>query len=77
MVVLSFCPQVLEKTFYMENPDEIVPDKFVGCSIDWAAGQDTTVMQVRKKVGDKKGKGKGAVTINQTKPCDSFFNFFK
>jgi hypothetical protein len=35
-------PQVLEKTFYMENPDEVVPDKFVGCTIDWAAGKDTT-----------------------------------
>ena len=34
--------QVLEKTFYMENPDEVVPDKFVGCTIDWAAGKDTT-----------------------------------
>lgn len=34
--------QVLEKTFYMENPDEIVPEKFVGCTIDWAAGKDTT-----------------------------------
>uniref|UniRef100_A0A383V5W6 Nucleosome assembly protein n=1 Tax=Tetradesmus obliquus TaxID=3088 RepID=A0A383V5W6_TETOB len=72
-----FTNKVLEKTFYMENPDEIVPDKFVGCSIDWAAGKDTTVSVVKKKVGDKKNKGKGAVTINQTKPCDSFFNFFK
>lgn len=26
----------------MENPDEVVPDKFVGCTIDWAAGKDTT-----------------------------------
>jgi hypothetical protein len=69
--------QVLEKTFYMENPDEIVPDKFVGCSIDWAAGKDTTVTTVKKSVGSKKNKAKGPVTINQTKPCDSFFNFFK
>jgi hypothetical protein len=37
-----FVPQVLEKTFYMENPDEVVPEKFVGCTIDWAAGKDTT-----------------------------------
>jgi hypothetical protein len=33
---------VLEKTFYMDNPDEVVPEKFVGCTIDWAAGKDTT-----------------------------------
>jgi hypothetical protein len=69
--------QVLEKTFYMEDPDEIVPEKFVGCSIDWLPGKDTTVTTVKKKVSDKKG-GKGAkVTVSQQKPCDSFFNFFK
>lgn len=34
--------QMLEKTFYMENPDEVVPEKFVGCTINWAAGKDTT-----------------------------------
>lgn len=69
--------QVLEKTFYMENPDEIVPDKFVGCTIDWLPGQDTTMTAVKKKVADKK-KGKGAtLTVSESKPCDSFFNFFK
>lgn len=26
----------------MDNPDEVVPEKFVGCTIDWAAGKDTT-----------------------------------
>jgi hypothetical protein len=39
--------QVLHKTFYMENPDEVVPDKFVGCTIDWAAGKDTTGAALR------------------------------
>lgn len=38
------CLQMLEKTFYMENPDEVVPEKFVGCTINWAAGKDTTGM---------------------------------
>lgn len=154
--------QVLEKTFYMDNPDEVVPDKFVGTTIDWAAGKDCTgkewsgfiwvcelrdlgfrnrggwlagwlkgvgcwchsqpptswlavtsqraysklnagshtlpysltllltditlltpcppsffrtVEQVKQK---KKGKkGAPAVVVTQTKPCDSFFNFFK
>lgn len=69
--------QVLEKTFYMENPDEIVPDKFVGCTIDWLPGKDTTVIVVKKKVADKKGGKKGGVTVSQTKPCQSFFNFFR
>ncbi|KAF8057726.1 NAP1 [Scenedesmus sp. PABB004] len=76
-----FTNKVLEKTFYMENPDEIVPDKFIGCTIDWASpGADTTVTTVKKRVADKKGgrggKG-GGLTVSSTKPCDSFFNFFK
>lgn len=69
--------QVLEKTFYMANPDEIIPDKFVGCNIEWLSGMDTTVTVVKKKVSDKKGGKKGAVTVSQNKPCESFFNFFK
>lgn len=73
--------QVLEKTFYMDDPDEIVPDRFIGCAIDWAPGKDTTVTVVKKRVPGKGGKGGapkgGGVTVKQTKPCDSFFNFFK
>lgn len=66
----------------MENPDEIVPDKFVGCKIDWLPGKDTTVTQTKKKVKDSKGGNKGgkkggSMTVTQTKPCQSFFNFFK
>lgn len=74
-----FTNEVLTKTFYMEDPDEIVPDRFVGCDIDWAPGKDTTVQQVKKRVGGgKKGGGGGkGVTVTSTKPCDSFFNFFK
>jgi hypothetical protein len=33
---------------------------------------------VKKRVQDKKGKGRGpAATINKLEPCDSFFNFFR
>lgn len=70
-----FTNEMLEKTFYMENPDEVVPEKFVGCTINWAAGKDTTVEQVKKKSKGKKGAP--AVVVTQNKPCDSFFNFFK
>lgn len=51
------CVQVLEKTFYMENPDEVVPEKFVGCTIDWAAGKDTTG-ETRAR-GSCAGSGRG------------------
>eukprot|EP00879_Flechtneria_rotunda_P006760 GHRR01007104.1.p1 GENE.GHRR01007104.1~~GHRR01007104.1.p1 ORF type:complete len:348 (+),score=127.01 GHRR01007104.1:91-1134(+) len=71
-----FTNKVLEKTFYMENPDEIVPDRFIGCTIDWQPGKDTTVATVQRQVRDKKKKG-SMVTISQTKPTNSFFNFFK
>eukprot|EP00878_Enallax_costatus_P016212 GHUV01017005.1.p1 GENE.GHUV01017005.1~~GHUV01017005.1.p1 ORF type:complete len:194 (+),score=73.91 GHUV01017005.1:117-698(+) len=72
-----FQNKVLDKTLYMVNPDEIVPDKFVGCNIDWLPGKDTTVTVVKKKMNDKKGGKKGGITVTQTKPCQSFFNFFK
>lgn len=46
--------------------------------IEWAAGKDTTVTVVKKRVQDKKGgKGRPAATISKTEPCDSFFNFFR
>lgn len=61
-VCVSFHPtQVLEKTFYMENPDEIVPEKFVGCTIDWAAGKDTTGDPLRTGQGGQ-GRQGGALT---------------
>jgi len=72
-----FKNEVLEKTFYLEDPIEIVPEKFVGTTIDWSSGKNTTVKTVRKKMKDKKLKGKApAVTVTDTVPCDSFFNFF-
>ena len=75
--LLVFSVQVLEKTFYLEDPIEIVPEKFVGTTIDWSPGKNTTVKTVRKKMKDKKLKGKApAVTVTDTVPCDSFFNFF-
>jgi hypothetical protein len=77
LLLVCMCVQVLEKTFYLEDPIEIVPEKFVGTSIEWAPGKDTTVKTVRKKMKDKKLKGQApAVTVTDTVPCDSFFNFF-
>ncbi|KAI8466552.1 MAG: nucleosome assembly protein-domain-containing protein [Monoraphidium minutum] len=73
-----FANKTLEKTFYMEDPDEVVPRKFVGTQIEWQSGKDTTVTVVKKRVADKKGgKGRPTATINKTEPCDSFFNFFR
>jgi Nucleosome assembly protein (NAP) len=73
-----FSNATLSKTFYMEDPDEIVPDRFEGCDIDWAPGKDTTVTLVKRRVADKKGGKKGGgAAVTSTKPCDSFFNFFK
>jgi hypothetical protein len=43
-------PKTLEKTFYMEDPDEVVPRKFVGSAIAWEQGKDTTVTLVKKRV---------------------------
>jgi nucleosome assembly protein 1-like 1 len=65
----------------MDDAAELVPRKFVGSSIEWAPGKDTTVAVVKKRVKkDKKGGvggGAPAATVSRTEPCDSFFNFFR
>jgi nucleosome assembly protein 1-like 1 len=63
----------------MDDPDEVVPRKFVGTTIDWAAGKDVTVTTVKRRAGGGKKGGKGgpAATVTKTEPCDSFFNFFR
>lgn len=51
---------------------------YVLTQIEWASGKDTTVTLVKKRVQDKKGKGRGAAaTVSKMEPCDSFFNFFR
>lgn len=72
-----FTDKALAKTYFMENMEELIPSRFEGSPIAWAAGKDTTVQVVKKKVQDKKLKGKApAVAVSRTEPCDSFFNFF-
>lgn len=72
-----FTNQTLEKTYFMEASDELIPLKFVGTDISWQPSKDTRVQVVKKRVQDKKLKGKApAVTVSRTEPCDSFFNFF-
>lgn len=79
----AFSNAQLTKTFYMEDAAELVPKRFVGTDIKWAAGRDPTVAEVKRK--KKKGK-KGAKTDDDAsaapaaptfEPCDSFFRFFR
>lgn len=41
-----FSNTTLEKTYLMEDMENLIPSKFMGTSIDWKPGMDTTV-QVR------------------------------
>jgi len=82
----AFSNAQLTKTFYMEDAAELVPKRFVGTDIKWAAGRDPTVAEVKrskkKKGGGKKGAAGagadgGAPAAAQLEPCDSFFRFFR
>jgi nucleosome assembly protein 1-like 1 len=77
----AFSNAQLTKTFYMEDAAELVPKRFVGTDIKWAAGRDPTVTEVRrkKKKGGKKGAAAGAGddAPPTLEPCDSFFRFFR
>jgi len=54
---------------------ELLFDNATGCKIEWKAGKNLTVKQVKKKV-KAKGKGKPTKTVTVEEPVDSFFNFF-
>lgn len=69
--------KVLEKTYVMEDMEQLIPKRFTGCTISWAPGKDTTVITRTKKVQDRKLRGKApAVAVTQSEPCESFFTFF-
>jgi nucleosome assembly protein 1-like 1 len=80
-------PAILTKTFYMEDSAELVPKRFVGTDVQWAAGRDPTVQEVRRKKKKKGGKGGGKGGAGgdadensappALEPCDSFFRFFR
>ncbi len=49
-ILLPLLRQTLEKTFYIDDPKDLVPRSFEGTPIDWAKGKDTTVTVVKRKV---------------------------
>lgn len=76
-----FTNKVLTKKY------EVDPDLFdespgltdaQGCVIDWKAGKNLTMSEIKKKQKAKSGRNKGQVrTVTRTVPKPSFFNFFK
>lgn len=50
-------------------------DIHISTEIEWKAGKNLTVEQIKKKV-KAKGKGKPPKTVTVEEPCESFFNFF-
>lgn len=72
-----FTNKVLEKTYIMDDTEELIPKRFIGTKIDWKAGKNVTVEVKKKKTQDKKLKGKApAAVVTSEEPCDSFFNWF-
>jgi len=68
---LMRCEPEEEDPFSFEGPEIY---KCSGSSIDWLAGKNLTVKQVKKK---QKHKSKGSVrTVTKQVKADSFFNFF-
>jgi nucleosome assembly protein 1-like 1 len=73
-----FSNTTLTKTYSMEEEElfgELLFDHATGTKIDWKAGKNLTVKQIKKKV-KAKGKGKGTRTVTVDEPQDSFFSFF-
>jgi len=72
-----FSNAVLSKTYHMD-PDEMFGelqyDHATGTKIEWKAGKNLTVKQVKKKSKAKGKKAPRVITVEE--PQDSFFSFF-
>jgi len=72
-----FTNATLTKTYHMEEEEtfgELLFDHATGTKIDWKAGKNLTVKQIKKKVKAKGKKPGKMITVDE--PTDSFFNFF-
>jgi nucleosome assembly protein 1-like 1 len=72
-----FSNTTLTKTYLMEEEEtfgELLFDHATGSKIDWKAGKNLTIKQVKKKVKAKGKKPGKMITVDE--PTDSFFNFF-
>jgi len=72
-----FSNTTLTKTYHMEEEEafgELLFDHATGCKVDWKAGKNLTVKQIKKKVKAKGKKPGKIITVDE--PTDSFFNFF-
>lgn len=69
-----FKNDLLTKTYYLVEEEELMLDRAEGSQIDWKEGQNLTVKTVRKR--QKHRGGKNVRTVTKQVPCDSFFNFF-
>jgi len=73
-----FTNTTLVKTYYMEEEElfgELIFEHAVGTKVEWKAGKNLTVKQIKKKVKGK-GKGKPPRVVTVEEPQDSFFTFF-
>jgi len=72
-----FTNTTLTKTYHMEQEElfgELLFDHASGSKIDWKAGKNLTVKQIKKKTKAKGKKPARVVTVEE--PCESFFSFF-
>eukprot|EP01027_Heterolobosea_sp_BB2_P020516 GEZU01029271.1.p1 GENE.GEZU01029271.1~~GEZU01029271.1.p1 ORF type:complete len:440 (+),score=207.97 GEZU01029271.1:175-1320(+) len=69
-----FNNEVLTKTYYLIEEDDLMLDRAEGTPIEWKDGKNLTVQTVKKKQRHKGGRN--VRTVTKTEPCDSFFNFF-
>jgi len=72
-----FTNTTLTKTYHMEEEEtfgELLFDHATGSKIDWKAGKNLTMKQIKKKVKAKGKKPGKMITVDE--PTESFFNFF-
>jgi len=73
-----FTNSTLSITYNMEEEElfgELLFSSATGTKIDWKAGKNLTVKQIKKKFKGK-GKGKPSRTMTVEEPQDSFFTLF-
>jgi len=72
-----FTNTTLVKNYFMESDDvfgELEYSHATGTKIEWKAGKNLTVKQIKKKTKAKGKKPARVVTVEE--PCDTFFSFF-
>lgn len=72
-----FSNTTLVKTYFMEHDDvfgELEYSHATGTKVEWKAGKNLTVKQIKKKTKAKGKKPARVLTVEE--PCDSFFAFF-